>query len=31
MIIGVGQATRLLGMLTLDSKSYIADIRFGYK
>ena len=31
MIIGVGQATRLLGMLTLDSKSYIADIRFGYE
>lgn len=31
MIIGVGQATRLLGMLTLDSKSYIADIRFGFE
>lgn len=31
MIIGVGQATRLLGMLTLDSKSYIADILFGFE
>lgn len=31
MIIGIGQATRLLGMLTLDSKSYIADIRFGFE
>ena len=29
MLIGVGQATRLLGMLTLDTKSYIADIVFG--
>lgn len=29
MIVGVGQATRLLGMLTLDTKSYIAAIRFG--
>ena len=25
MIVGVGQATRLLGMITLDEKSYIAD------
>lgn len=29
MLIGVGQATRLLGMLTLDTKSYLADIVFG--
>ena len=29
LIVGVGQATRLLGMLTLDRKSYIASIRFG--
>lgn len=31
MVIGIGQATRLLGMLTLDSKSYIADIHFGFE
>lgn len=29
MLLGVGQATRLLGMLTLDRKSYIAGIAFG--
>lgn len=29
MVLGVGQATRLLGMLTLDRKSYIASISFG--
>ena len=29
MVVGVGQATRLLGLLTLDTKSYIADISFG--
>ena len=29
MVMGVGQATRLLGMLTLDTKSYVADISFG--
>lgn len=29
MVVGVGQATRLLGMLTLDTKSYVAQIRFG--
>jgi tRNA pseudouridine55 synthase len=29
MVVGVGQATRLLGMLTLDEKRYRADIRFG--
>lgn len=29
MLIGVGQATRLLGLLTLDTKSYLADIVFG--
>ena len=28
MVVGVGQATRLLGMLTLDTKSYVADISF---
>lgn len=31
MIVGVGQATRLLGMITLDEKSYIADISFGFE
>lgn len=29
LIIGVGQATRLLGLLTLERKSYLASIRFG--
>ncbi len=29
MLLGVGQATRLLGMLTLERKSYIAAIAFG--
>ena len=29
MVIGIGQATRLLGMLALDEKSYLAQIRFG--
>lgn len=29
MVVGVGQATRLLGMLTLDTKSYLARISFG--
>lgn len=29
MVVGIGQATRLLGMLTLDTKSYVAEIRFG--
>lgn len=29
MVVGVGQATRLLGLLTLDTKGYIADISFG--
>ena len=29
MVVGVGQATRLLGMLTLDTKSYVADVSFG--
>ena len=29
MVLGVGQATRLLGMLTLDRKSYIASVAFG--
>lgn len=29
LVVGVGQATRLLGMLTLDDKRYEARIRFG--
>lgn len=29
MLLGVGQATRLLGLLTLERKSYIAAIAFG--
>ena len=29
MVLGVGQATRLLGLITLDTKSYIAEITFG--
>ena len=29
LVVGVGQATRLLGLLTLDDKRYIARIRFG--
>lgn len=29
MVVGVGQATRLLGLLTLDTKSYVAEITFG--
>lgn len=29
MVVGVGQATRLLGLITLDTKSYIAEISFG--
>ncbi len=29
MVLGVGQATRLLGKITLDTKSYLADIAFG--
>ena len=29
MVVGIGQATRLLGMLTLDTKSYVAEIEFG--
>ena len=29
LVVGVGQATRLLGMLTLDDKRYVARIRFG--
>lgn len=29
MVVGIGQATRLLGLLTLDTKSYVASIRFG--
>lgn len=29
MVVGIGQATRLLGMATLDEKSYLAQIDFG--
>ena len=29
LLVGVGQATRLLGLLTLDSKAYRATIEFG--
>ena len=29
LVVGVGQATRLLGLLTLDDKRYDACIRFG--
>lgn len=29
MVVGVGQATRLLGLLTLDTKAYVAQILFG--
>ena len=29
MIVGVGQATRLLGRITLDRKRYLARIMFG--
>ncbi len=29
MVVGVGCATRLLGMLTLDTKRYVAQIAFG--
>ncbi len=31
LVVGVGQGTRLMGMLTADSKSYVATIRFGYE
>ena len=29
LVIGVGQATKLLGMLTLDRKAYVAQVEFG--
>ena len=29
MVVGIGQATRLLGMITLDRKRYLARIAFG--
>ena len=29
MVVGIGQATRLLGLLTLEEKRYVAQIRFG--
>ncbi len=31
LVLGVGQATRLLGRLALDEKSYLARIRFGWE
>lgn len=31
MVLGVGQATRLLGRITQDTKAYLADIAFGYE
>lgn len=31
MVLGVGQATRLLGLITQDTKSYIADVAFGFE
>lgn len=31
MVLGVGQATRLLGRVTLDTKRYLADIAFGFE
>ncbi len=31
MIVGVGQATRLLGRITLDRKRYLARIMFGFE
>ena len=29
LVIGIGQATKLLGMLTLDRKAYVAQVEFG--
>lgn len=29
LVVGVGQATRLMGMLTLDDKEYVASVRLG--
>lgn len=29
LVVGIGQATKLLGMLTLDRKAYVAQIEFG--
>lgn len=29
MVVGIGQATRLLGMITLDRKQYVARVMFG--
>ena len=31
LVVGVGQGTRLMGLLTADSKSYLATIRFGFE
>lgn len=31
LVLGIGQATRLLGLLALDDKRYDATIRFGYE
>ena len=29
LVVGIGLATKLLGLLTLDRKGYVADISFG--
>ena len=29
LVVGIGQATKLLGMLTLDRKAYVAQVEFG--
>ncbi|MDN0068103.1 tRNA pseudouridine(55) synthase TruB [Collinsella ihumii] len=31
MVLGLGQGTRLLGRITQDTKSYIADVTFGFE
>ena len=31
LVIGIGQGTRLMGLLTADQKSYVATIRFGFE
>lgn len=31
LVVGVGQGTRLMGNLTLDTKSYLAQVEFGFE
>ena len=31
LVVGVGQGTRLMGLLTAESKSYLASVRFGWE